>query len=1071
MRIRGRWLPIVGAVIAVGIGAVVAYADTINADGDVVKSGNNVSYTDSANFTQLCSTRGTPVAGVIAVKFNGTKHYDAGATLTITTALDAAGTAAGIVTSGGTATVPTPWDTAGQTFNGAISTTVPSTAPNGTYGVTVTATGEAHDGHGDPVTLQSTDTYSISIACAAVAPVISWVSNPSSANEGDLETYRFSIVDPDSTSWSFASGYPSCGSGGSLSGAPSIDSSAKTGTFTCSFPNGPATPTVSVAVSDGATSNVLTQPVTVANVAPAVSFTSAPPTAFEGETKTFAFSVNDPGTGDTYSAAAGYPSCGTGGTYVAGSLTVTGNHGSQTGSFACKFPSPATTTVAIAFTDSNGATGTAATTLVTVQDAPLTAGALAITDGVEGLTASQLTFGFTDANPAGAAGDYSATIAWGDSTTSAGTVTAAGTGFTVHASHTYTEEGTFTVNVTVVDNVGGATTSATGPAVVADAPLTAGTLTIGPGVAGVTAAPLTFGFTDANPAGTVSDFTATIDWGDSTTSAGTIATAGTGFTVQASHLYTHAGTFTVTVTVNDVGGSTASATGSATISSSPLTAGTLTIGDGVEGVTPSQLTFGFTDANPAGVASDYTATIDWGDTSSSAGTVTAAGTGFTVQASHTYADEGSYDVTVTVTSAGGSTTSASGHAAVADAPLTAGTLTITDGVEGATPAQLTFAFTDANPAAPVTDFTATIDWGDTKSSAGTVTAAGSGFTVQASHTYTHAGTFTVTVTVEDEGGSTTAATGHTTIANSPLTAGKLTIGPGVEGVTPAPLTFGFTDANPLSTPADFTATIQWGDTTTSAGTVTAVAGGGFRVQGSHLYKEEGSYTVVVTVADGAGSTVTATGRAKIGDAPLTASAPALPNTAGSFSGTTATFTDANPFATISDYSARIDWGDGDHSTGTVFASGGAWAVRGSHTYDHTGYYTIKTKIKDVGGSKASATTKILIFAFLRRGAFVIGDQSATGNVTFWSPKWSRLNSLSGGPAPRSFEGFAADPRTPVCHATWTAGWDDDAPDGVCRVHGGGRDQLGHQVRLQDHRQHGADGDRPHLLRPPPRRRS
>ena len=186
---------------------------------------------------------------------------------------------------------------------------------------------------------------------------------------------------------------------------------------------------------------------------------------------------------------------------------------------------------------------------------------------------------------------------------------------------------------------------------------------------------------------------------------------------------------------------------------------------------------------------------------------------------------------------------------------------------------------------------------------------------------------------------------------------------------------------------------------------------------------------MVTVADGAGSTVTATGRATIGDAPLTASAPSLPNTAGSFSGTTATFTDANPFATVSDYSARIDWGDGDRSTGTVVASGGAWAVRGSHTYDHTGYYTIKTKIKDVGGSKASATTKVLIFAFLRRGAFVIGDRSATGNVTFWSPKWSKLNSLSGGPAPRSFKGFAADPRTPACHATWTAGWDDDAPDG------------------------------------------
>ena len=1233
MRIRGRWLALVGAAFVLGTSAVVAYADSINADGDIVKSGNNLSYTDSANFTQHCSTRGTPVAGVVTVKYNGNgTHFDAGATVAISLSVDAAGTAAGITTTAGTGTVPDPWNTAGQTFTAPIATTVPPTAPNGTYVVTATATGAAHTASGNPVTFTTPgDTYSVSVACTNVPPVISWVASPSSANEGDLETYQFSIADPDSTSWSYASLSPSCGSAGSLSGTPSIDSASKTGSFTCSFPNGPATSNVSVAVSDGATSNVLTQPVSIANVAPTVSFTSAPPTAFEGETKTFSFAVGDPGAADTYSAATGFPSCGAGGTYVSGSLSVSGNHGSQTGSFACSFPSPSTTSVQIAFTDSDGATGNTAATVVTVQDAPLTAGALSITNGVESLTASQLTFGFTDANPAGVAADYTATINWGDSTSSSGTIiAAAGGGFTVHATHGYAEEGNYTVTVTVADT-GGATTSATGTAAVADAPLTAGTITVGDGVAGVTPAALAFGFTDANPAGTVSDFTATIDWGDSTTSAGTLAASGTGFTVQGSHTYTHSGSFTVTVTVADVGGSTTSATGHTTIAAAPLTAGALTVSDGAEGATASQLSFGFTDANPAGVAADYSATITWGDSTTSAGTIVAApGGGFTVQGSHTYAEEGSYPVTVAVTSTGGSTTGASGHAAVTDAPLTAGTLTagpgvagvtpaplsfsftdanaaapasdftatidwgdsttstgtvtsaagggftvqdshgyshsgsftvtvtvtdvggsttsatgtaviaaspltagaltITDGVEGATasqldfgftdanpatvaadytatidwgdstptspgtitsvpgggftvhathhyadegtfpvvvtvtstggsttsatghatvtdapltagtltvtnglvsvtPAQLTFAFTDANTAAPVSDFTATIDWGDTTTSAGTLTASGTGFSVQGSHLYAHTGTFAVTVTVTDVGGSTVTATGHATVANSLLTAGTLTIGKGVEGVTAAPLTFGFTSSNPLAAAADFTATITWGDTATSAGTVTAVAGGGFTVQGSHLYKEEGSYPVSITVADTTGGTVTATGRAKIGDAPLDASAVSFPNTAGSFSGTTATFTDANPFATASDFTAKIDWGDGDRSWGTVSASGGAWTVQGRHSYDHTGYYTIKTKITDDGGSTDSASAQILIFAFLQRGAFVIGDRSASGNVTFWSPQWWKKNSLSGGPAPASFKGFAADPRTPACHATWTSGWDDDAPGG------------------------------------------
>jgi hypothetical protein len=35
----------------------------------------------------------------------------------------------------------------------------------------------------------------------------------------------------------------------------------------------------------------------------------------------------------------------------------------------------------------------------------------------------------------------------------------------------------------------------------------------------------------------------------------------------------------------------------------------------------------------------------------------------------------------------------------------------------------------------------------------------------------------------------------------------------------------------------------------------------------------------------------------------------------------------------------------------------------------------------------------------------VGDQSAAGEVTFWSPSWWLANTLSGGPAPASFKGF------------------------------------------------------------------
>jgi len=65
----------------------------------------------------------------------------------------------------------------------------------------------------------------------------------------------------------------------------------------------------------------------------------------------------------------------------------------------------------------------------------------------------------------------------------------------------------------------------------------------------------------------------------------------------------------------------------------------------------------------------------------------------------------------------------------------------------------------------------------------------------------------------------------------------------------------FTDPDP-STPQYFKATINWGDGAVSAGTISA-NGGGFNVSGSHTYSSEGSYQVLVQIADVGGSTAAA----------------------------------------------------------------------------------------------------------------------------------------------------------------------------------------------------------------------
>ena len=65
----------------------------------------------------------------------------------------------------------------------------------------------------------------------------------------------------------------------------------------------------------------------------------------------------------------------------------------------------------------------------------------------------------------------------------------------------------------------------------------------------------------------------------------------------------------------------------------------------------------------------------------------------------------------------------------------------------------------------------------------------------------------------------------------------------------------FTDGNSADTAANFTATIVWGDNTSSAGTVTGSAGR-FSVSGQHTYAEEGNFPLSAVVTDNQGHSIT-----------------------------------------------------------------------------------------------------------------------------------------------------------------------------------------------------------------------
>jgi SdrD B-like domain len=209
----------------------------------------------------------------------------------------------------------------------------------------------------------------------------------------------------------------------------------------------------------------------------------------------------------------------------------------------------------VTLTVSDGIKSTTTSTTVTVYP-PITATPVDVS-AVEGQAFSVPVANFTDPDPAGSAADYLATVDWGDGTPlTAGKITEAGGIFTVTAEHTYAEEGSYSPSVTITDDdvpYNTATVTATGT--VTDALLHA------TGVDFLSTNPVDHNlasFTDDNPTGPLSDFSAVIDWGDgSPTSAGVI-TGPTGgpFAVAGSHSYSTLGYKTITVHISDIGGST-----------------------------------------------------------------------------------------------------------------------------------------------------------------------------------------------------------------------------------------------------------------------------------------------------------------------------------------------------------------------------------------------------------------------------------------------------------------------------------------------------------------------------------
>jgi DNA/RNA endonuclease G (NUC1)/PKD repeat protein len=210
------------------------------------------------------------------------------------------------------------------------------------------------------------------------------------------------------------------------------------------------------------------------------------------------------------------------------------------------------------------------------------------------------------------------------------------TGTGASPQHTYADNGTYVVTLTVSDPAGAEATATTSVTVFNVNP----TVNAFAGASILAHQTYAGGGSFADPG--ADSWTATVDYGDGD-GAQPLALSGTGFNL--SHTYDHAGTFTITVTVTDDDGGSGTRTATVTVTNlAPVVAafaGATLLPHETYAAAGS-----FADPGP----DSWTATVDYGDGS---GAQPLALDGKSFSLSHTYAAAGSYTVTVTVTDDGG----------------------------------------------------------------------------------------------------------------------------------------------------------------------------------------------------------------------------------------------------------------------------------------------------------------------------------------------------------------------------------------------------------------------------------
>ena len=207
------------------------------------------------------------------------------------------------------------------------------------------------------------------------------------------------------------------------------------------------------------------------------------------------------------------------------------------------------------------------TGLATVAPSDVLAGSPRGIASIAGTRFSGVVASFTDTNPSRTAGDFAATIAWGDGTTGPGVITP-GRAFAVSGGHKYAGPGIYAVVVSISAPGGNGTTVRSAATVAPTLSVTASAIEA---VQRSSFAGTVASFTTDAPDLTAARVAATVDWGDGVRTAGIVSRPGgpgSPFRVAGSHTYARSGAFTLVVTVA-IPGRTAAADSRAAVAAQP----------------------------------------------------------------------------------------------------------------------------------------------------------------------------------------------------------------------------------------------------------------------------------------------------------------------------------------------------------------------------------------------------------------------------------------------------------------------------------------------------------------------